>query len=67
MKNPFKKTSYNVIPIEDLVYDLEVKTKEQALHYLYRAGIVTQKGNLRKFYRNTDIDTNKSKTKAKTV
>ena len=38
---------------EELVFDLEVKTKEEALIFLYRAGIVTKKGNLRKFYRNT--------------
>ena len=38
---------------DELVFDLEVKSKEEALSYLYRAGIVTKKGNLRKFYRNT--------------
>ena len=43
---------------EDLVYDLEVKTKEEALNFLYRAGIVTKKGNLRKFYRNTNTPKN---------
>ena len=39
--------------LDELVFDLEVKSKEEALSYLYRAGIVTKKGNLRKFYRNT--------------
>ena len=29
------------------------KTREEALNFLYRAGIVTKKGNLRKFHRNT--------------
>jgi len=38
---------------KELVYDLDIKTKEEALNFLYRAGIVTKKGNLRKFYRNT--------------
>ena len=53
MKTFFQKTR-----LEDIVYDLEVKTKEEALNFLYRAGIVTKKGNLRKFYRNTGKTTN---------
>ena len=48
-----KKVLSKVITNEELVFDLEVKTKEEALSFLYRAGIVTKKGNLRKFYRNT--------------
>ena len=48
------KTFYREPRPEELVYDLEVKTKEEALNYLYRAGIVTKKGNLQKFYRNTN-------------
>ena len=60
MKTFKKKSSYNYISPEDLVFDLEVKTREEALNYLYRAGIVTKKGNLRKFYRNTDINKSNS-------
>jgi len=48
------KTFYREPNLEELVFDLEVKSKEEALNYLYRAGIVTKKGNLRKFYRNTN-------------
>ena len=32
-------------------YKVKPKTKEEALDFLYRAGIVTKKGNYRKFYR----------------
>jgi len=46
MNPSVKKTTSN-----ELVYDLVVNTKEEALNFLYRAGIVTKKGNLRKFYR----------------
>jgi predicted DNA-binding transcriptional regulator len=35
-------------------FKIEPKTKKEALNFLYRAGIVTKKGNLRKFYRNTN-------------
>ena len=38
-------------------YKFEPKTKEEALDFLYRAGIVTKKGNYRKIYRTANIKT----------
>ncbi len=38
-------------------YKFKPKTKEEALDFLYRAGIVTKKGNYRRIYRSA-----KSKT-----
>ena len=35
-------------------FKIEPMTKEESLDFLYKAGIVTKKGNLRKFYRNTN-------------
>ena len=39
---------------DEVIRDFKIrpKTKEEAFNFLYRAGIVTKKGNLRKFYRN---------------
>ena len=35
-------------------FKIEPMTKEESLEFLYGAGIVTKKGNLRKFYRSTN-------------
>jgi hypothetical protein len=34
-------------------FKIESVTKEEAFDFLYQAGIVTKKGNLRKFYRSS--------------
>jgi len=34
-------------------YKFKPKSKEEALDFLYRAGIVTKKGNYRKIYRSS--------------
>jgi hypothetical protein len=41
-------------------FKIEPMTKEESLDFLYRAGIVTRKGNLRKFYRNTNTVNSKT-------
>ena len=38
-------------------YKVKPKTKEEALDFLYRAGIVTKKGNYRKIYRTAKVKT----------
>ena len=44
----------NVTP-EEVMREFKIKpmTKEEALDFLYRAGIVTKKGNYRKFYQGS--------------
>jgi hypothetical protein len=56
MKTSSKKSAPGrIVTPEEVIreFKLETKTKEKALDFLYRAGIVTKKGNLRKFYRSS--------------
>ena len=38
-------------------YKYKPKTREEALDFLYRAGIVTKKGNYRKIYQTAKLTT----------
>ena len=44
---------------DEVIRDFKIKpmTKEEALDFLYRAGIVTKKGNYRKIYRTAKVNT----------
>ena len=51
MKDPIK----NITP-EEMVLQVKAFSKKEALNFLYRAGIVTKKGNYRKFYQGSLIN-----------
>ena len=47
-----KTISRNITP-EEMVLQVKSFSREESLDFLYRAGIVTKKGNYRKFYKGS--------------